>query len=69
MRLAGASGFVSAGMLAARCRVSPEVARRELVALRRAGLLLLVGAGRGAHYRIRDGHGDDSRPQPLSSER
>ena len=34
----------------ARCRISREVARRELVGLVRLGLLRRIGFGRGARY-------------------
>jgi predicted HTH transcriptional regulator len=34
----------------ARCRISREMARRELVGLVRLGLLRRIGFGRGAHY-------------------
>jgi DNA-binding NtrC family response regulator len=36
--------------LIARCRISREMARRELVGLVRLGLLRRIGFGRGAHY-------------------
>jgi two-component system response regulator HupR/HoxA len=50
LRIASARREVRRSDIIARCRISREVARRELVGLVRLGLLRRIGFGRGARY-------------------
>jgi DNA-binding NtrC family response regulator len=50
LELARAHGFVTRSRLAAACGISGELARRELHALARLGLLRRTGHGRGTRY-------------------
>jgi predicted HTH transcriptional regulator len=50
LRIASERSEVRRSDIVARCRISREVARRELVGLVRLGLLLRIGFGRGARY-------------------
>jgi DNA-binding NtrC family response regulator len=50
LELARTHGAVTRSQLAADCRISGELARRELQALARLGFLRCTGQGRGTRY-------------------
>ena len=50
LRLAASQGEVRRGDVVARCGISPEVARRALLGLERAGVVRRVGSGRAVRY-------------------
>jgi two-component system response regulator HupR/HoxA len=52
LELARAHGAVTRSQLAAACRISGELARRELQAITSVGLLRRTGQGRGIRYRL-----------------
>ena len=54
LRLVVAKGAVARGQVMARFSVSGEAARRDFVALMRAGVLQRAGHGRRSHYRAID---------------
>jgi DNA-binding NtrC family response regulator len=68
MWLAQIRGSVSSGTLARASRISEEVARRQLVALARAGHLRREGGGRATRYVLAELTGDGERPRKTPPE-